>query len=306
VSAVPGPSSQSRPSLSFHWGFYVLAGLALAGVLVRLAGRTLSLDAQAVLAASQPTELPPAVTPGGVALAAANATAPGPAATLPAPQAVLSQPTQSLITPTPTIIPGCELYNPANDLLIRVDRDTALPREYEPDDLAAVPLPAKNAYYGALLLRRLVHQPLLDLLDAANAEDLQVTVVSGYRSYSDQSLAYEKWLERYPDRVANLSAVPGHSEHQTGLAIDFSTPYMQDLFGEQFHPQFFYTKEGKWLSDNAPGYGFVMSYPSWAVEQTSYEWEPWHYRYVGVELAQYLTEQHMTLSAFISKCSPAG
>ncbi len=306
MSAVQGPSTRARPALSLHWGFYLLAGLALAGMLLRLTGRSLALAEQAAIAAAQPTEPPPAVTPVQGSVAAVVPTAPGPAPATPAALPAVSQSTQVPVTPTPTVIPGCELYNSANDLFIRVDRDTALPREYEPDDLAAVPLNAKNAYYGPLLLRRLVHQPLLDMLEAMNEAGLQTTVVSGYRSYSDQALAYEKWLERYPDRVASISAVPGHSEHQTGLAVDFSTPYMEDLFGEQFHPQYFYTKEGQWLSENAASYGFVMSYPSWAVEQTGYEWEPWHYRYVGVELARDLTERHITLSAFISQCSSAG
>ena len=307
MSVVPGTSSRPRAVWSLHWGFYALAGLALAGLFVRLTGRTLALAQQAAEIAARPTEPPPAVNPSQPAVAAANPTAAGPApatpgATLPAPG--LS--TEAPATPLPTVIPGCELYNPADDLLIRVDRDTALPREYEPDDLAAVPLNSRNAYYGPLLLRRLVHQPLLDMLAAMNQAELQTTVVSGYRSYSDQALAYEKWLERYPDRVASISAVPGHSEHQTGLAVDISTPYMEDLFAEQFHPQFFYTKEGQWLSQNAVKYGFVMSYPEWAVEQTGYEWEPWHYRYVGAELAAYLTERSITLSAFISGCSISG
>jgi D-alanyl-D-alanine carboxypeptidase len=269
---------------------------------LRLAGRTVALaDAAARAEAARPTPAPATLAP---TLAVALAPTGGPTALPTAPATLL--PTQPPPTPLPTVIPGCELYNAANDLLIRVDRETALPREYEPDDLAAVPLSPKNAYYGPLLLRRIAHQPLIDMLEAMNQAALQTTVVSGFRSYTDQALAYEKWLERYPDRVASISAVPGHSEHQIGTAVDISTPYMEQLFGEQFHPQFFYTKEGQWLAENAARFGFILSYPSWAVEQTGYEWEPWHYRYVGVELAADLLQRNVTLGGFIETCSSAG
>jgi D-alanyl-D-alanine carboxypeptidase len=272
--------------------------VAVVATLLRVAGRTATLVQIAQALPTPRSDRPAATAPVAVVL--------GPTAT-PAPNgaAAATLVPSATIVPTPTIIPGCELYNASDDLLIRVDHDTALQREYEPDDLAAVPLNPKNAWFGALLLRRVVHQPLLALLEAMNQPELelQVIVVSGYRSYTEQSEAYEKWQERYPDRVSNISAVPGHSEHQTGTAV---APYMEDLFGEQFHPQFFYTKEGQWLANNAAKYGFVMSYPSWAVDQTGYEWEPWHFRYVGVELAADLTDRSTTVSEFIRTCSAAG
>lgn len=307
MSVLQGNSKRNRPGL--HWGFYLIGILVLAGVLVRMAGRTSSLVQAAAARPTNPppvkhTALPtPIIIPTATNIAAVQATQA--AAGLPT---VAPTPTLVPPTPTPTLIPGCELYNPNDDLLTRVDQDTALPREFEPDDLAAVPLNPKNAYFGPVLLRRVAHQPLLELLEALNQPDLklQTIVVSGYRSYSEQAQAYEKWLERYPDRVSSISAVPGHSEHQIGTAVDFSTPYMESLFGEQFHPQFFFTQEGQWLANNAARFGFVMSYPEWAVQQTGYEWEPWHYRYVGVELAEDLVERNTTVSGFIQTCLVAG
>jgi zinc D-Ala-D-Ala carboxypeptidase len=148
-----------------------------------------------------------------------------------------------------------------------------------------------------------VHQALLDMLDAMNQAGLSIWVMSGYRSYGEQELAYEKWEKLYPDRVADISAVPGHSEHQLGLAIDFSTPYMDDLYNDYFHVNFYTTPEGQWLSKQAQYYGFTLSYPEWGTQITGYAWEPWHYRYVGI-LAQELFKRNITLTQYIQECSP--
>jgi zinc D-Ala-D-Ala carboxypeptidase len=148
-----------------------------------------------------------------------------------------------------------------------------------------------------------VHQALLDMLDAMNQAGLSIWVMSGYRSYSDQQLAYEKWQRLYPDRVADISAVPGHSEHQLGVSVDFSTPYMSNLYNDYFHVNFYTTPEGQWLSKQAAYYGFTLSYPAWGTQITGYAWEPWHYRYVGI-LAQELFKRNITLTQYIQECGP--
>ncbi len=206
--------------------------------------------------------------------------------------------------PTPTAVDpdSCAAYSPASpDLLTHVDRNTSLRRDYEPADLAIVPLDPGNLAYRPIPLREKVHQPLLDMLAAANQAGLRVWVMSGYRSYGDQQLAYEKWQKLYPDRAVDISALPGHSEHQLGTAIDFSAPYMVDLYGDFFNVRFGKTPEGEWLLANAAAYGFSLSYPASAVQATGYAWEPWHYRYVG-PLALDLSAHNLTLTEYLQRC----
>ena len=200
---------------------------------------------------------------------------------------------------------NCSLYSkiPA-DLLTVVDRDSPLPNDFVPADLAIVPLPTQNIKYRAIPLRQPVHKALLDMLDAMNQAGLQVLVVSGYRSVSDQQLTYDKWLKLYPDRAADISAVPGHSEHQLGTTVDFSTPLMYELYGDDgFNVNFYQQPEGQWLIKQAAYYGFTLSYPAYAVEQTGYAWEPWHFRYVGI-LALELQARNITLTQYLQECVP--
>ncbi len=234
---------------------------------------------------------------------------PGPAttftATVPAPTAT-RQPTR---TPSPippivltAIAQQCAQYTDVQRLLLtRIDRDVVVPRDYLPEDLQVVPLNPGNVFYGSVQMRKIVQQPLLDMLDAMNQAGLKTIVISGYRSFADQTLAYEQWLRLFPDRAPQLSAVPGHSEHQLGTAIDFSTPYMKDQYGDYFSKSFADTPEGQWLTKQAAYYGFTLSYPQWAEDITGYEWEPWHFRYVG-SLAKQLLENHVTLTEYIQKC----
>jgi LAS superfamily LD-carboxypeptidase LdcB len=287
--------------------------MSVAGLLLRVTARTVAL---AQNAPPLPTETarPSATTAAPAAVAGMTPEAPPLLAT-----ATLN-PTQTLEPPTPTAtftptplpaatltaiyIQNCSLYTqvPA-DLLTYVDRNVSVPRDFVPDDLEVVPLAQQNTAFRPIPLRQVVHQPLLDLLDAMNQAGLSPWVMSGYRSYSEQQLAYDKWLNLYPDRAPDISAVPGHSEHQLGTAVDFSTPYMDDLYGDYFHINFFQTPEGQWLMRQAAYYGFTLSYPTWAVEQTGYAWEPWHFRYVGI-LARELLARNITLTQYLQECAP--
>lgn len=194
----------------------------------------------------------------------------------------------------------CRGIHPANGLYMRVDREHGLPRDFAPHDIVPVTLPIQNARLDRTIeLRGAAAEPLLDLLRAANQSGLRLTVVSGYRSYTDQVLAFQKWAELYPDRVDSISARPGHSEHQLGVAVDFGTPDPYYTLAQSFAR----TPEAGWLQVNAAKFGFVLSYPAWAEGQTGYSWEPWHYRYVGAPLAQKLEMQRLTLGTLLSQCA---
>jgi len=111
---------------------------------------------------------------------------------------------------------------------------------------------------------------------------------SAYRSYSAQVSTYNSWVSRLGKKAADLtSARPGYSEHQTGLAIDIATADSSCTLRACFAS----TNQGKWLAKNAWKYGFILRYPKGQTDVTGYEFEPWHYRFVGVSLAK---EYHAT------------
>ena len=122
---------------------------------------------------------------------------------------------------------------------------------------------------------------LWTMISAASADGLSIWARSGFRSYSDQSWQYNVYVERDGAAVADTySARPGHSEHQSGLAFDMNS--LDLAFAD--------TAEGKWLAANSYKYGFIIRYPAGKEHITRYMYEPWHVRYVGVELA---TEIHV-------------
>jgi len=106
---------------------------------------------------------------------------------------------------------------------------------------------------------------------------------SAYRSYSAQVSTYNGWVSRLGKKAADLtSARPGYSEHQTGLAIDIATADSSCTLRACFAS----TNQGKWLAKNSWKYGFILRYPKGQTDVTGYEFEPWHYRFVGVSLAK--------------------
>ena len=135
----------------------------------------------------------------------------------------------------------------------------ALPASYAPGDLTAECAAAFRTMQNA----------------AANS-GIDLYIVSGYRSYSTQKSIYNRYVSRDGRAEADTySARPGHSEHQSGLAMDLNSLYAS----------FAYTAEGKWLAANAYKYGFIIRYPKSKQSVTGYIYEPWHVRYLGKELA---------------------
>lgn len=160
------------------------------------------------------------------------------------------------------------------------------PKNYAPADLVAVG--------GGQQLRKEAADNLKALMAAAKAANLTLNPLSGYRSYTTQVSVYNNEVKTYGQAVADTqSARPGTSEHQTGLAIDVGGGGcgIEDCFGD--------TKEGKWLAANAHGYGFIIRYLDGKQSITGYRYEPWHIRYVGVELATEIQQKGaLTLEEF--------
>jgi len=111
----------------------------------------------------------------------------------------------------------------------------------------------------------------------ATKQGIHLEIISGFRSYETQRNTYNGWVNRYGKEYADtISARPGHSEHQSGLAMDVNS--LKFAFAE--------TKEGRWLAENCWKYGFVIRYPEGKEDITGYQYEPWHIRYLGKELAK--------------------
>jgi len=150
-------------------------------------------------------------------------------------------------------------------------------------------------------LQRVAAEALEKLYRAALKEKgLKIYGVSGYRSYDRQYEIYGTNLFTRGITHTNLySAMPGASEHQTGLAIDVSC----SSIGYSLINSFATTKEGKWLKDNAWRFGFILRYPKDKEHITGYAYEPWHIRYVGVPLAYYLYKNNLTLEEYYNSPS---
>lgn len=145
-------------------------------------------------------------------------------------------------------------------------------------------------------LRTEAAQAARTMMDAAKAEGVTLTVSSAYRSYAVQQQTYQHWVSVNGQKVADqLSARPGYSEHQTGLAIDFSSPE-----GCRLEECYEDTRAGRWLAKNAQNYGFILRFPKGQQAVTGYLFEPWHYRYLGKDLtARYVASGANTLEEFL-------
>ena len=126
----------------------------------------------------------------------------------------------------------------------------------------------------------------------AKKEGLTLIINSSYRSYKEQDQVYDEYKsQRGVEGADKIAARPGFSEHQTGMAIDIQTYGSRAKTFENFD-------EFKWLIDNAHKYGFILRYPKGKEYLTGYEYESWHFRYVGVEAATYIHENNITFDEY--------
>ena len=130
------------------------------------------------------------------------------------------------------------------------------------------------------------------------AQGLPVYLSSGYRSYSDQQANFQRKLnEGYSREVAaTIVAIPGTSEHQTGLCCDITDVY-RSLKDPDVLSQ---TETFKWLNEHCAEYGFILRFPLGEKDITGIIYEPWHFRYVGVEAATYVKETELTWEEFVA------
>jgi D-alanyl-D-alanine carboxypeptidase len=169
-----------------------------------------------------------------------------------------------------------------------------LPESYVPPDLVLASEAGLSADYK---LRSIVIKPLKNLLQDAKAAGHALEIQSAYRSFSYQKTTFEYWVEKEGQEAAlKSSARPGHSEHQLGTSVDFrevggKAPWDLEDFAQ--------TPGGAWLAQHAWEYGFIMSYPKGKENLSCYMYEPWHYRYVGIDVARAVRESTLTLREWL-------
>lgn len=202
-----------------------------------------------------------------------NAPTPAPATT----SSTSAQSSSAVASPdhdvdSPTAAGDLDFQAPNSSTVIVNKQRPLDPQSYAPDDL--VPIEGHQ-------LRQPAADALADMLADMRQEGITVNVSSGYRSYDTQVTTYDHWVQQNGQAAADrLSARPGYSEHQTGLAVDLG-----DGSGCDLQACFANTPAGQWVADNAFEYGFILRFPDGAESVTGYNYEPWHWRYIGVDQA---------------------
>ena len=156
----------------------------------------------------------------------------------------------------------------------------------------------ETAYYDTIELDVRIIDAFSRFIDAAKAQGLTVYLVSGYRSYATQSMVYQNKVAEYGGdeaTAATIVAPPGTSEHQTGLAADVTDQYYQYMNSDLENTALY-----QWMSAHCQEYGFIVRFPKDRQDVTGIIYEPWHYRYVGVEAATYIMEHNLTLEEFLA------
>jgi D-alanyl-D-alanine carboxypeptidase len=190
------------------------------------------------------------------------------------------------------------------DMAVVVNKNRSLPATYVPPskDMKEpnVPFSFKEKSEKKLM-RSEAAQALEKLFDQAAKDNIKLAGVSAYRSYVSQKSIFAGNVKSQGEKQASqYSARPGLSEHQTGLAIDVSSPSVQYALEESFGD----TKEGKWLVANAPTFGFILRYMKGKEALTGYSYEPWHIRYIGVEMATEISKRGITLEEYFQDAVP--
>lgn len=197
-------------------------------------------------------------------------------------------------------------FTSQGERVILVNPWNYVPQDYEPD-LVSIGEP-----YGVegTLVDSSCYDALLSMIKDCNAECPRVYIVSSYRSQEHQTRNYNKKVKYYLNQgysqkaaeaeAAKIIAVPGTSEHQLGLAVDIVDTRLWSLEMEQEN-----LPAQQWLMENSWKYGFILRYPKDKIDITGIIYEPWHYRYVGKELAEELHELGLTLEEYIHSLTDA-
>jgi LAS superfamily LD-carboxypeptidase LdcB/putative cell wall-binding protein len=175
-----------------------------------------------------------------------------------------------------------------------VDTIYMVPADYHPQDLVDV---SRAGFAAGRTTRASVIADLKAMADAARAAGRPIQIASAFRSYSQQQATFQHWVNvNGYEEALRTSARPAHSEHQLGTTFDFTS-----LGGAPpwEYPDWARTGAGAWMAENAWRFGFVMSYPRSSFDRVCYDYEPWHYRYLGREVAKAVHASGLTLREWL-------
>lgn len=174
--------------------------------------------------------------------------------------------------------------------LLLVNKYYQLNAEYKPEDLVNV----SNWYcYGENQLVKEAYESFISMFNKAKEENIKLIINSSYRDYQSQEATYNSIKKSSGTKAAdNKAARPGHSEHETGLAFDIFSP------GNTSTENFKDSEAYRWLKENAQEYGFIERYPENKEYLTGYNFESWHWRYVGKDIAKQIHEEQITYDEY--------
>lgn len=187
-----------------------------------------------------------------------------------------------------------------SEYIVLANTESLLEEDYIPSDLTK--LTCRKISYDPIEMRETAANALNALFDAAKEDGIYLYAHSGYRSYRTQKTMYYNRLKKNNGKDDGVVAYPGSSDHQTGLGIDV---IHKAGIGKKFTESFGKTKEGKWLAENCWDYGFIIRYQKDKEDITKIIYEPWHLRYVGVQVAQYMRDQNLCLEEFTAQWKEA-
>ncbi|WP_195782441.1 SH3 domain-containing protein [Priestia megaterium] len=191
---------------------------------------------------------------------------------------------------------GMKVVSNPESIQVVINKQNKLPENYVPKDLVYTTIPFTfKEQTEKKKMRSEAAAAIAQLFAGAKKQGVTLLGVSAYRSHATQSALFSSYVQRDGyDKAATYSALPGTSEHETGLGIDVTkgdgTCAAQDCFGG--------TTEATWLDAHAAEYGFIIRYPKGKEAVTGYKYEPWHLRYVGKPVAQAIKSKGITLEEY--------
>ena len=182
------------------------------------------------------------------------------------------------------------------DLMVLVNKYHGVTRDYEPKDMVEVEL--SKATFEGIYIKKEAYDAFVEMFSDAADQGYNFAICSGYRTYDYQQELFENALATQSEEEAHMfSAYPGRSEHHTGLAIDLTSESMGWSLSQDFADY----PEGKWLDEHCQDYGFILRYQKGKEDITGYQYEPWHFRYVGKDAAKEIMSRGITLEEYLGE-----
>ncbi len=183
-------------------------------------------------------------------------------------------------------------------LLILINKQNPIDKDYKPEDLAPIKYYASDRSEAGRYMRQEAAGQFHRLVEAAAEEGHKLVMTTAYRSYGFQQILWNNYVANEGEAAASrFSAKPGQSEHQSGLAVDVSAPSVNYALTRDFGT----TAEGIWLARNAHRFGFIIRFPEDKEDITGYLYEPWHIRYVGEPVAAEIYAKELTLEEYLGE-----